>query len=53
MENKIFTATADRVGEENRGGIDLKFIGTSEIIDPTVKFLAGLARMNPPLLSLM
>jgi predicted amidohydrolase len=42
LENKVFTATADRVGEENRGGIDLKFIGTSEIIAPNGKILCRL-----------
>jgi predicted amidohydrolase len=42
LENKVFTATADRVGEENRGGIDLKFIGTSEIVAPNGKILCRL-----------
>jgi predicted amidohydrolase len=42
LENKIFTATADRVGEENRGSIDLKFIGTSEIVAPNGKILCRL-----------
>jgi 5-aminopentanamidase len=39
LENKVYTATADRVGEENRGGINLKFIGTSEIVAPNGKIL--------------
>jgi len=47
LENKIFTATADRVGEENRGGIDLKFIGTSEIVDPNGKILCRLSTSEP------
>jgi predicted amidohydrolase len=42
LENKVFTATADRVGEENRGSIDLKFIGTSEIVSPNGKILCRL-----------
>lgn len=42
LENKVFTATANRVGEENRGGIDLKFIGTSEIVTPNGKILCRL-----------
>jgi predicted amidohydrolase len=42
LENKVFTATADRVGKENRGGIDLKFIGTSEIVSPNGKILCRL-----------
>lgn len=42
LENKVFTATADRVGNENRGGIDLRFIGTSEIVSPRGEILARL-----------
>ena len=34
VENKIFAATADRVGNEERGGYKLKFIGMSEIVTP-------------------
>lgn len=34
LENRVFTATADRVGRENRGSIDLRFIGTSEVVSP-------------------
>ena len=47
LENKVFTATADRVGEENRGGIDLKFIGTSEIVAPDGKILFRLGKSEP------
>jgi predicted amidohydrolase len=42
LENRIFTATADRVGEENRAGINLKFIGTSGIIAPDASVLCRL-----------
>jgi predicted amidohydrolase len=42
LENRVFTATADRVGEENRGGVELKFIGTSEIVAPDGKILCRL-----------
>lgn len=42
LENRVFTATADRVGEENRGGVNLKFIGTSEIVAPNGKVLCRL-----------
>jgi predicted amidohydrolase len=42
LENSVFAATADRVGEENRGGVDLKFIGTSEIVAPNGKILCRL-----------
>jgi predicted amidohydrolase len=44
LENRIFTATADRIGEENRGGVDLKFIGTSEIVAPDATILCRLAK---------
>jgi 5-aminopentanamidase len=47
LENKIFTATADRVGEEQRGGIDLKFIGSSEIVAPNGKILCRLGEKEP------
>jgi len=47
LENKIFTATADRAGLENRGGIDLRFIGTSEIVDPNGKILNRLGADDP------
>ncbi len=42
LENRVFIATADRVGEENRGGLELKFIGTSEIVAPNGKILCRL-----------
>jgi 5-aminopentanamidase len=47
LENRVFTATADRVGEEKRGGIDLKFIGTSEIVAPEGKILCRLGDHEP------
>ena len=47
LENRVFTATADRVGEENRGGVDLKFIGTSEIVAPDGKILCRLGVHEP------
>jgi predicted amidohydrolase len=47
LENKVFTATADRVGEENRSGVDLKFIGTSEIVAPDGKILCRLGKSEP------
>jgi predicted amidohydrolase len=42
LENCVFTVTANRVGEENRGGVDLKFIGTSEIAAPNGSILCRL-----------
>jgi 5-aminopentanamidase len=47
LENRVFTATADRVGEEQRGGIDLKFIGTSEIVAPSGQILCKLGIREP------
>jgi predicted amidohydrolase len=42
LENKVFAATADRVGMENRGSFDLRFIGTSEIVSPSGEILTRL-----------
>jgi len=42
LENRVFAATADRVGRENRGSCDLRFIGTSEIVSPHGEILARL-----------
>ena len=42
LENRVFSATADRIGEEYRGGMDLRFIGASEIVTPTGKILCRL-----------
>ena len=32
LENRVFTATANRIGEEDRGGVKFSYIGTSEIV---------------------
>jgi 5-aminopentanamidase len=42
LENRVFAATADRVGRENRGGIDLTFTGLSEIVTPKGQILKRL-----------
>ena len=47
LENGVFTATADRVGEENRGGVHLKFIGSSEIVAPDGNILYRLGNFKP------
>ena len=44
LENRVFAATADRVGHENREGIDVQFIGASEIISPRGEILARLGK---------
>ena len=47
LENRIFAATADRVGTENRGSHSLRFIGSSEIVSPRGKVLARLGADEP------
>ncbi len=60
LENKVFTATADRVGEESLGGKTLRFIGTSVICSPKAEILVmlsesleqiGTADINPDIAS--
>ena len=53
LENRVFAATADRVGAENRGSFDLRFIGTSGVVSPRGEVLkrlgaeeAGIAVVN-------
>lgn len=46
LENRVFTATADRVGIENRGGLSLSFIGQSEIVTPMGEILIRLDSEN-------
>jgi predicted amidohydrolase len=40
LENRVFSITADRVGEEERGGRKLRYIGTSQIVSPRGEILA-------------
>jgi predicted amidohydrolase len=47
LENHVFAATADRVGRENRGEFDLRFIGSSEIVSPRGELLARLGSSEP------
>lgn len=42
IENRLFAATANRVGRENRGGIDLTYIGMSQVVTPGGQILARL-----------
>ncbi len=42
LENRLFAATANRVGEENRTGTPLRFIGLSQIVSPRGERLARL-----------
>ncbi|MBI3578904.1 MAG: acyltransferase [Ignavibacteriales bacterium] len=43
LENRVFAATANRVGIEDRGGFNLSFIGTSEIVSPRGEILKRLS----------
>ena len=47
LENRIFAATADRVGRENGGSFEIQFIGTSEIVSPRGEILARLDKDKP------
>lgn len=40
LENRIYTATANRVGQEDRGSVSLTYIGKSEIVSPRGVILA-------------
>ena len=42
LENRVFAALADRVGDENRGEVNLHYIGKSEIVTPKGKILVRL-----------
>jgi predicted amidohydrolase len=47
LENRVFSATANRIGTENRGGSSLGYIGTSEIVAPNGKILQRLTDSAP------
>ena len=47
LENRIFTATADRVGVENRNGVNLTYIGTSQIVSNKGRILARCSDDKP------
>ncbi len=42
LENRVFAATSNRIGLEDRGGISLSYIGTSEIVSPRGEVLIRL-----------
>ncbi len=46
LENRVFSATADRVGAETRGGVTFTYIGTSEIVGPDGTVLQRLGRTD-------
>ncbi len=47
LENRVFAATADRTGIEDRGGHSLRYIGKSEIVAPNGKILVRLGDDDP------
>ncbi len=47
LENRVFAATADRVGTEPGGAGPLTFIGQSQIISPSGEILARLGSTDP------
>jgi len=51
LENRVFTVTADRIGEENRAGNNLRFIGQSRIVAPDGKVLGELGDDRPGLIT--
>ncbi len=44
LENRVFAATADRIGEEERGGVKFRYIGSSEVVSPRGEILARLGK---------
>lgn len=44
LENKVFSATANRVGNEDRRGLNLTYIGTSEIVSPDGRILQRMGK---------
>ncbi|HUX67949.1 MAG TPA: nitrilase-related carbon-nitrogen hydrolase [Terriglobales bacterium] len=44
LENRIFSATCDRVGTENHGGVSHSFIGSSQVVSPAGEVLVRLSR---------
>jgi len=47
LENRVFAATANRIGTEDRGGEKLTYIGTSEIVSPKGELLTRMSRTEP------
>lgn len=47
LENRVFAVTANRVGEENRTGTPLRFIGRSQVVSPRGERLAVCGDAEP------
>lgn len=50
LENRVFTVTANRVGKEKRGKIEIPFSGMSQIVDPFGKVLCKAPRTGENLM---
>ncbi|MBI5216924.1 MAG: acyltransferase [Ignavibacteriae bacterium] len=50
LENKIFAATANRIGVENRNDINMTYIGTSQIVSNRGKILARCSDDKPEII---
>ena len=44
LENRVFSATCDRVGTESHGGVTHAFIGTSQVVTPRGEILVRCSR---------
>ncbi len=53
VENRVFSVTANRVGEESRGGLPaLRYIGSSQVVSPAGQILARASGSAEELLEL-
>jgi len=46
LENRVYAATANRIGREDRGGIDLRFTGQSQVVSPQGEVLVRLGERD-------
>lgn len=53
LENRVFSATANRVGTEERGDVALTYIGSSEIVTPGGEVLFRCSRSGPAITAAM
>jgi predicted amidohydrolase len=47
LENRVFAATANRIGQEERGGFAFTYIGKSQVVSPRGNILARLSAEKP------
>lgn len=51
LENRVFAATANRIGEEDRGGMKCSYIGTSQIVSYRGEILQRLGKHETAIVS--